>query len=48
LSKQETLILPDVDEELVANISSEQDIIEVEIVELKVTISKPNEDLENI
>ncbi|KAG2045415.1 Dbl homology domain-containing protein, partial [Suillus hirtellus] len=48
LSKQETLILPDVDEELVAKISSEQNIIEAEIVELMVTISKPNEDLENI
>ncbi|KAG2365462.1 hypothetical protein BDR07DRAFT_1449769 [Suillus spraguei] len=48
LSKQETLILPDVDEELVANISSEQDIIEAEIVELKDTISKLKEELENI
>ncbi|KAG1886129.1 hypothetical protein F4604DRAFT_1724815 [Suillus subluteus] len=48
LSKQETLILPDVDEELVANISSEQDMIEAEIVELKDTISKLKEELENI
>jgi ubiquitin carboxyl-terminal hydrolase 25/28 len=48
LSKQETLILSDVDEELVAHISSEQDTIEAEIIELKDTISKLKEELENI
>ncbi|KAG1813996.1 uncharacterized protein BJ212DRAFT_1482342 [Suillus subaureus] len=48
LSKQETLILPDVDEELVANISGEQDMIEAEIIELKNTISKLKEELEDI
>jgi ubiquitin carboxyl-terminal hydrolase 25/28 len=48
LSKQETLILSDVDEELVAHISGEQDTIEAEIIELKDTISKLKEELENI
>ncbi|KAG1901728.1 uncharacterized protein F5891DRAFT_1221255 [Suillus fuscotomentosus] len=48
LSKQETLILPDVDEELIANINGEQDMIETEIVEFKDTISKLKEELENV
>ncbi|KAG1770169.1 SNF2 family N-terminal domain-containing protein [Suillus placidus] len=46
LSKQETLILTDVDEELVANISGKQDMIEAEVDELKDMISKLKEPLQ--
>jgi ubiquitin carboxyl-terminal hydrolase 25/28 len=48
LSKQETLIVPEIDDELVVNLNAEPEIIEVEIASLKDTISKLKEGLENV
>jgi len=48
LSRQETLIVPEIDDELVANLNAEPEIIEVEIATLKDTISKLKEELENV
>lgn len=47
-TKQETLMLTDVDDELVANLTGEPEIVEAEIVGLKDTISKLKEELENV
>ena len=46
LSKQEALVIPDVDEELISQLNDEQDHLKAEIQELRVQITKLKDDLE--
>ncbi|EGO31225.1 hypothetical protein SERLADRAFT_353805 [Serpula lacrymans var. lacrymans S7.9] len=48
LSRQENIALPEVDEELIAQMNSEQDVVKLEVEELRAGITKLKEELEDI